>query len=484
MERPDYAAGARMHRSKDPGAGGYSYFHNLRFRTNQDIPAGMELFVEYGDDWFVERESSIDSSGSAPLSEDFENADLILSKYHALFGTDTNSKFDHVIDPKHNKLPLLDISVKRDLLDFIRQDLVTSKRLQLALPSYDDLIFTQNKTISMSAAMHSVPNVTRTTNWLVENGRCLDNIYPAESTVYQAGRGAFASRSLKKNEVIAPAPLMHIQKSDMLMFTTDLHDDGKQLLINYCYGHPDSDLLFFPYSPITNFINHHHDQGNINAKIQWSSLSNHETEWMNDSAETVLNQVRAGLIMEFVATRDVKEGEEIFIDYGKRWQHAWDKHVTEWKASEKASSYMSPEWLNDDNTPVRTEREQINKPYFENVQIVCYGLRDFMSEEDGPNEYDYEDNADDVKDATKLKRYSEDALPCRILERDILSDGNNVYTAELRTGGEIAVLYNIPRYAIEFVDHSYMSDQYLLDAFRHEIGIPDDIFPDSWKHSG
>ena len=51
-------------------------------------------------------------------------------------------------------------------------------------------------------------------------------------------------------------------------------------------------------------------------------MSNHETEWMNDSAETVLNQGRAGLIMEFVATRDVKEGEEIFIDYGKRWQHA------------------------------------------------------------------------------------------------------------------------------------------------------------------
>ena len=141
MERLDYAAGARNYRSKDPGAGGYSYFHNLRFRANQDIPAGMELFVEYGDDWFVERESSIDSSGSTPLSEDFENADSILSKYHALFGTDTNSKFDHVIDPKHNKLPLLDISVKRDLLDFIRQDLVTSKRLQLALPSYDDLIF-------------------------------------------------------------------------------------------------------------------------------------------------------------------------------------------------------------------------------------------------------------------------------------------------------------------------------------------------------
>ena len=34
--------------------------------------------------------------------------------------------------------------------------------------------------------------------------------------------------------------------------------NGKQqLLLNYCYGHPNSDLLLLPYAPLVNFINHY-----------------------------------------------------------------------------------------------------------------------------------------------------------------------------------------------------------------------------------
>ena len=71
--------------------------------------------------------------------------------------------------------------------------------------------------------MHSIPNVTRTTNWLDEIGRCLDNMYPAESIIYQTGRVVFASRYLKKDDVIIPALLMHIQMNDILKFTTDIY---------------------------------------------------------------------------------------------------------------------------------------------------------------------------------------------------------------------------------------------------------------------
>jgi hypothetical protein len=39
----------------------------------------------------------------------------------------------------------------------------------------------------------------------------------------------------------------------------------------------------------------------------------------------------------------------------------------------------------------------------------------------------------------------------------------------------------VVREAITFLEKPYQSDQFLQEAFRHPIGIPDDIFPDSWR---
>uniref|UniRef100_A0A7S2RNB5 Uncharacterized protein n=1 Tax=Eucampia antarctica TaxID=49252 RepID=A0A7S2RNB5_9STRA len=38
----------------------------------------------------------------------------------------------------------------------------------------------------------------------------------------------------------------------------------------------------------------------------------------------------------------------------------------------------------------------------------------------------------------------------------------------------------MPRYAIQFVNRPYSSHQYFKGAFRHEIEIPNDIFPTAW----
>jgi hypothetical protein len=39
---------------------------------------------------------------------------------------------------------------------------------------------------------------------------------------------------------------------------------------------------------------------------------------------------------------------------------------------------------------------------------------------------------------------------------------------------------DIPRYAIRFVVGEYCSDLHFPFAFRHEIGVPDDLYPDIW----
>lgn len=67
----------------------------------------------------------------------------------------------------------------------------------------------------------------------------------------------------------------------------------------------------------------------------------------------------------------------------------------------------------------------------------------------------------------------------RIYNKEIYEDQNGM----LNTGGRvIREVVNTPREAIRFVDKPYKSDQHLDSAFRHEIGIPDDIFPLHWRN--
>jgi hypothetical protein len=43
-----------LHRSEDPGAGSFSPYHNGTTIVTRDIPAGGELFKNYGDSWCVD----------------------------------------------------------------------------------------------------------------------------------------------------------------------------------------------------------------------------------------------------------------------------------------------------------------------------------------------------------------------------------------------------------------------------------------------
>ena len=44
-----------LHRSKDPGAGGFTPYHSRQITAHKDIREGQELFVSYGNHWYVER---------------------------------------------------------------------------------------------------------------------------------------------------------------------------------------------------------------------------------------------------------------------------------------------------------------------------------------------------------------------------------------------------------------------------------------------
>jgi hypothetical protein len=82
--------------------------------------------------------------------------------------------------------------------------------------------------------------------------------------------------------------------------------------------------------------------------------------------------------------------------------------------------------------------------------------------------------------------------PCRLLRKDMGANGEVTYTAEMfnlnPVGedniplGQKHIVSGIPRTAIILTNKKYSSDQHLPNAFRHEIGIPDEIFPEQWMN--
>ncbi len=169
----------------------------------------------------------------------------------------------------------------------------------------------------------------RDVNWLKENGICMEKIRPGKSTIKGAGRGAFTQVSIKKGEIIAPAPLLTIAKKDAMFLYKGNSTErpiGKQLLINYCFGHRDVDLILCPQ---TNGILVNHcggresetekcnDGKGPNAIVRWARDWDVDTaDWLELTVDEIKKRTakgRRGLSLEFIATRDISPGEEVSL---------------------------------------------------------------------------------------------------------------------------------------------------------------------------
>jgi hypothetical protein len=449
------------HRSSDPGVGAFSSFHNLAYKAARDIPAGMELFVEYGDEWFSGREEKF---GPLPLSYHFQEADKIVQKFWKTV-KDDNDDDDPFVEDLYN----------------LTKNLVMDIKLTMALP---DTLDKAREARTNGVAMLTVPNVIRSSEWLENNGFCLDNIRSGQSAIDQAGRGAIATRRIEKGSIIAPLPLIHMDRTKLRTFE-DFEDEdspkelSEQLILNYSYGHRDSTLLLFPYSPVVNFINNNSDKSKVNARIRWSTSKYHAKEWEKLTVHEILTKKRAGLMLEVVAIQDIEMDDEIYIDYGTEWDAAWELHLKTWKPPEPG--YIPIYQLNMEEV-IRTAEETKSNPYPENAMIICF-VQNSIDEA--------------VKEGEKEIAWSKyQATPsslrntraCNIINRyesfDQLGNETEVfYDAKLRTEDNIEfMLRRIPRRAIEFVNREYTSDQHLIQGFRHSIYIPDEIFPDKWKN--
>lgn len=311
---------------------------------------------------------------------------------------------------------------------------------------------------------HDVPPI-RTPEWLQRHGLCADHIVPKQATDPQMGRGAFAKRRLPRGTMVAAAPLQIFR--DRKHFAKM---EPEKLIVNYSFQPRGSTMLLFPYGQGFGFINHSREKANV--KLRWSTYHLNHPQWLDLPVEQFwVMQYPGSMMVEVVALRDIKEDEEIFMDYGPEWQDAWDRHVKQWKPVK--DDYVYPQDM-DRTQPFRTLDEQKANPYASNLLTVC----------DTGNRH--RKRGSTTMKWTPSRRWPEELVQCDILSRDKSPDngGSYVYKTALRLPKRAGSFIDtdVPQSAIWFVDKPYASDQHLASAFRHPMMLPDDMTPPHWRN--
>jgi hypothetical protein len=357
----------------------------------------------------------------------------------------------------------------------------------------EELVFSSTgKKVSTGSSVLLTQRSQQSTEYLRKHGYCIDNLRPRKSRIKEAGRGAYATRNLAKGAIVAPVPAVMIQRHEA-MGNDAKRKPKEQLLLNYCFGHNATDpYLLLPFSPAVNLINHYHDP---NVKLQWSAKSLEDIHQPDKTLQEIYEE-NPTLLLELVAIKEINQGDEIYLDYGRLWEDAWWHHVHEiWKP---INEHYTPSYVMDDAIRMlRTEQEEKEHPYPKNVFTSCF--------------YRYSDRTEkersvaqqsNRKDSSSLNSYRweltkglydlRNLRPCKVLKRLEDAKGRSAYAVrmlnrpgldmeELIPKDELHIVTHVPRAAIRFSDKAGTTDQHLPDAFRHEIGLPDDLIPDTWK---
>lgn len=456
----------------DAGAGDSSTpYHNGTTEVTRHIPTGGELFKFYGDSWFVSRERIF---GKIPLSGSYEIALKILKSLR--------------------NLPV-DESIHEDIFELVQKinkGPFESRQLNAFPPSWNQAI---DAIEADDLASWQQPQHTRSVDWLKENGRCIDHIRPGESKV--ARRGAFATRFLPRETIITTSPLHHFPDSKVMrLFNITLYEGdwirlidevvGQQLLLNYCFGHDKSTLLLCPYGAGVNYINHSREP---NVRIQWATTfeAAHDHDIVTKGTIESFNDKKPLVAFDYVAIRDIEEGEELFLDYGDSWHEAWNNHIQNYSFPE---SYIAAVTFNElvEDLPLRNEEEQQYDPYPENLQLRCHKSLVNGKQKKGLNFRRYVWQTSDYGESCRvLERFMEEDVFWYTVEIEIWDtpqeeDKVNREIEEQADTVTQIIRTDVPRSAIRFFDVPRTTEIYAPNAFRHFIGIPDDIFPERWRN--
>jgi hypothetical protein len=230
---------------------------------------------------------------------------------------------------------------------------------------------------------------------------------------------------------------------------------------------------------MSNFVNHNQTQANV--RIQWSSSErgNHMPDLLERDVSHLDEDKKAKLAMDMIALREIQPDEEIFLDYGDEWEAAWQEHVKNWEPVAGADDYLSAaDLMNDHSLILPTVFDLIEHP--RTVQSWCntafYGHWWKKDAENGKLQ-------DILRRGTGFTRGISDFMECDIVRHRTDEAGNVLYTAVQQELGSHSKMVDVPRQAFRYTDTPLSTDMHLRNAFRHDIRIPDDVFPRAWRNN-
>lgn len=480
-----------------PGRGAFTTYHNLTLLAVDKIPAGMELFLDFGAEY-----NKYDDP-TKPNIDDYRKMDEAMEKMVGFF----NKHVEKIGEKAANEVFEF---MKKDVLELTAEKRAPAAR-SLLPETYHGL---QEIIDKGGSALFSNPEVVKDIDWLKMNAYCQDNLVAGVSKIQHAGRGAFAARDMRKGEVVSAMPLVALNKgkSALTMAEWDEADDDTpvegtktyQLLYNYMLEHPQSSALFFPAGALTPYINHGGKKANV--KMMWSTK-----DWSNVKAaqemsvEDISGVGPIDMILELVATRPIQKGEEVLLNYGDDWDNAWKEHSSKWKDAIKDAKFLkSAMVLNEVHHGVgkpiqpfpiddKEEEEGADAEDDSNevAELKCHLLYDEdkierRRNQDGTRTKVYPwipAPADESRLKTDIAIRGVNRVSCDILEvsGDERSDYKYVVKPYLYTEGPPILVKDVPHHAIRYVDKPYKNAQHEVRAFRHTIEFPDEIFPEAWR---
>ena len=307
--------------SKSPGAGAFTPMTGRRFVANADIEPFSELYASYGEGYFDGRTVY----DFVPFNRHYNRADVFMKAFMenvTLWQNNSSQPRNEFISSE---------SLERELWGLIvdLRHIWNKSKVMFALPG-DNTTTIQDlqQLLDFGGSKYQNYNDTiKSKEWMEENGQCMDNIRDGVSNIPHAGRGAFASRPIKKNGLVSPAPIVHLPNRTSLTIYEHMitpkgqwkrdvnHPIHHQLLLNYCFGHRDTTVLLCPYGHLNFLINHDHK--NPNTRVVWTEEQRlRHPEWLDQPVKEWGKTFHSGLSLDFVALRDIEEDEEITIDYG------------------------------------------------------------------------------------------------------------------------------------------------------------------------
>jgi hypothetical protein len=507
-------------RSSINDAGAETTFFNAQAVATNDIHIGSELFLGCGDD-----DDDDEEKNALLTSKEYKYMDQVVKtmmQFFAKHDTTLLRPADDNNDDEDNNTAQRRRHQQRQqaIYDFFRhdvmkvavdQDEVKAAKIDRLLPDRVDQLVDIIKA-GGAKAYHNPSPPPPDTDWLNAHGMCLDHVTMRQSNI--AGRGVFTTRQLVRGSTIAPMPLIHLPNRAVFDMYENKNDDEtstqpfhQQLMLNYCYAHAESTMIFCPAGPVVSALNHAKVP---NAKLVWSNHDNDHDEnennrvnnWTPDDVFTTTNlwkakqyKERIVLMLKLVALEDLPVGTEVTIDYGPAWEAAYQSHVESLASTTTApplrhANHMNGLTVLSTNTTTTLPDTILLKAFVSKSQrkelletaAAASGTTTAMASSSlawQPTGAYKHKNLVPVRSIRAVMRDDDENNATDSYTVEVVLQPSNQGTATTTT--TTTILTGVPREALVFVDAPMAGPQFQRQGFRHPLGFPDEIFPAAWR---